>query len=220
MTGNDDFFGTTPTPPAATPVAPPRPGYATPQYGSVGAQALPPTSRSSMLPLVIGLLVAAMVGALAFAGYRVLFAGPRIEMPDTLLGLERMDTDDPSTDQLIDAAEQQLKSQIGDANVEVGLYRSANQFIFVLAGDFESGDVDDPSAFFSGMERGLASSGQAGTLKTVDPGSHGGEMRCLEVQSAATCAWIDEDTVGAFVIGPVAGDVGKTAVELRDSVEK
>ena len=223
MTGNDDFFGTTPTPPASTPVAPPRPGYATPQFGAqhagMGASPLPWSSRSSMLPLVIGLLVAAMVGALAFAGYRVLFAGPRIEMPDTLMGLDRIETD-AATEQLIEAAKQQVKSQIGDANVEVGLYRSSNQAIFVMAGDVGSGDIDDASSFFSGLESGLASSGQAGNLKAVDPGSHGGDMRCIESQATATCAWIDEGTFGAFVMGPIAGDLDKTAVELRDSVEK
>ena len=218
MSGNDDFFGT-PSPPGPSPLpgAPTPPSYATPQFG--GAQPLPTKSSSPIVPLVVGLLVAAMVGALAFAGYRVLFGGPHIEMPDTLMGLDRVEPD-ATTQQLLDAATSQLKSEIGDANVEVALYQSNDRVIFVMGGDVGSDDISDAQDFFSGLESGLASSGQAGSLKTVDPGSHGGEMRCVQMQNNGTCAWIDEDTFGAFVIAPLAGDLSAAAVDLRDSVEK
>jgi hypothetical protein len=223
MSGNDDFFGAS-TPPASTPSpgypAPPlRPGYAAQQFGGMGSQPLPSKSSSPVLPLVVGLLVAAMVGALAFAGYRVLFGGSHIEMPDTLMGLERVEPD-ATTQQLLDSSTQQLKSEIGDANIEVALYQSPSQVIFVLGGDVGSDDISDAKDFFTGMEGGLASAGQAGTMKSVDPGPHGGDMRCLQVQSNGTCAWIDEDTFGAFVIAPLSGDLDAAAVELRESVEK
>jgi len=171
------------------------------------------------MPLVVGLLVVAMVGALAFAGYRVLFGGPRIVMPDTLLGMERVDPDGPMA-QLLDATEAQLQSEVGDTKVEVALYQSGSQVIFVLGGDIGSGNVSDADDFFKGLETGLASAGQRGDLKTVEPGPHGGTMKCLQVQQNGTCAWLDDDTFGAFVMSPLTGELVATAVELRESVEK
>ena len=96
MNGNDDFFGGSVTPP--TPSTGQALGASNPhmavnkEYANYRQVGLPAKQNSSnSLPLVIGAVVLALVGVLAFAGYRMMFGGSQIEIPDTMLGLEKMD---------------------------------------------------------------------------------------------------------------------------------
>lgn len=227
MTGNDDFFGGSITPPPPPPSGLTSGGAVHPhmalnkEYAAYGTAAGPaPRATNSMLPLIIGALVLAVVSAAGFAAYRVMFGGTQIHIPDTLMGLERVGSSDPSAQQLEQSVED-LRSEVGDVDVEVALFQSQSQMLFVMGGEAGTDDVTGGAAdFFAGFEDGMSQSGQTTHLTQVDPGPKGGQMKCLELPTGGTCAWIDNDTFGAFAMAPLTGSAAETAQEIRDEIEK
>jgi hypothetical protein len=105
---------------------------------------------------------------------------------------------------------------LGDVDVEVGVFQSGQQVLFVMAG--EAGvDSDD---FFAGFEQGFNQAGTQGTLTEVDAGPRGGEMRCITLPTGGTCAWAASDTFGTFAMSPMDADAAATAQQIRDAIEK
>jgi hypothetical protein len=228
MASSDDFFGgsvTPPTPPlGATPSdAAVNPHLAvTKEYAAFGAPPAPaPSAGNPRLPLFIGALVVIVVGTVAFAGYRVFFGGTQIEIPDTLMGMERIDPNSPAAQQL-EASVEQVKSEVGkDVDIQVGLFQAQQQVLFVMGGEAGSKDIEGGAAsYFAGFEQGMVQSGATGQLTEVDPGANGGQMRCLELPTGGTCAWVDDDTFGAFAMSPLSGSAADTAAQIRDAIEK
>jgi hypothetical protein len=231
MTGTDDFFGGSITPPngptttgptGPTPGAPLNPHMAlNKEYASYGSATAPvATSSRSRFPLIVGAVVMAVVSTAGFGVFRVLFGGTQIEIPDTLMGLERVDSADPAASQLEQSVEQ-VKSEVGDVDVEVALFQAPGQMLLVMGGEAGTDDVDGGAAdYFAGFEDGLTQSGQAVQLTDVDPGPKGGQMKCLDLPSGGTCAWIGNDTFGAFAMAPLTGSAADTAKQIRDEIEK
>ena len=227
MTGNDDFFGGSITPPPPPPggftpgraVTPPMPQNK--EYGAYGTAAGPVArTTNSKLPLIIGALVLAIVSSAGLAAYRVMFGGTQIHIPDTLMGMERVDSSDPSAQQLEQSVED-LRSEVGDVDVEVALFQSQSQMLLVMGGEAGTDDVTGGAAdFFAGFEDGMSQSGQTAHLTQVDPGPKGGQMKCLELATAGACAWIDSDTFGAFAMAPLTGSAAETAQKIRDEIEQ
>ncbi|HEX5016686.1 MAG TPA: hypothetical protein VFX15_03775 [Actinomycetes bacterium] len=226
MNGNDDFFGGSVTPPAPNPGQ--APGASNPhlavnkEYANYGHVGLPPKqSSSNALPLVIGAVVLALVGVLAFAGYRMMFAGSQIEIPDTMLGLEKMDASSPAAQQLQSELEKATSQFGGDVDVEVGLFQGDRTMLFVMGGEAGTDDVSGGAEdYFAGFEGGLAQAGSSLKLTEVNAGPHGGQMKCLELPTGGTCAWISDDTFGAFAMSPMQGTAAETALKVRDAIEK
>jgi hypothetical protein len=226
MTGNDDFFGgsiTAPPPPngfnpggAVNPHMTQNKEYAA--YSTAAGSVARTTN--SKLPLIIGALVLALVGAAGLAAYRVMFSGTQIQIPDTLMGMDRVDSNDPSA-QSLEQSVDDLRSEVGDVDVEVALFQSQSQMLFVMGGEAGTDDVTGGAAdFFAGFEDGMSQSGQTTHLTQVDPGPKGGQMKCLELSTAGTCAWIDNDTFGAFAVAPLTGSAAEMAQEIRDEIEE
>ncbi|MFL6182085.1 MAG: hypothetical protein ACJ73J_07210 [Actinomycetes bacterium] len=226
MSGNDDFFGGSITPPPPPSGFAPRGGVnphmaQNQEYAAYG-MAAGPTSRATntRLPLIVSALVLAVVSSAGLAAYRVMFGGTQIHIPDTLMGMERVDTSDPSAQQLEQSVED-LRSEVGDVDVEVAVFQSQSQMLFVMGGEAGTDDVAGGAAdFFAGFEDGMSQSGQTTHLTLVDPGPKGGQMKCLELPTAGTCAWIDNDTFGAFAMAPLSGSAAETAQEIRAEIEK
>lgn len=227
MNGNDDFFGGSVVPPPSAgngPVAgPPNPLLTgTKEYGAYGSfssASAPPKNASPVLPLVIGALVLAVAAGIGLVAYRSLFGGTQIEIPQTLMGMERMDEDAPLAQQ-VEQLMADSAGELGDVDAEIGVFQSGEQLLFVMAGEAGLGDTEDADAYFAGFEDGFNQSGSQGTLVEVDPGPGGGEMRCIALPTGGTCAWIADDTFGAFAMSPIDGDPAATAVQIRATIEQ
>ena len=159
-----------------------------------------------------------MVSAAGFAAFRVMFGGTQIHIPDTLMGM------DASTKRTLGPADRTVRRRPEirgrDVDVEVALFQSQSQMLFVMGGEAGTDDVTGGAAdFFAGFEDGMSQSGQNMHLTQVDPGPKGGQMKCLKLPTGGTCAWIDNDTFGAFAMAPLTGSAG-TAQEIRDEIEK
>jgi hypothetical protein len=226
MSGNDDFFGGAVTPPKTPPGVPAQGAALNPhmtlnkEYASYGGAAAPGAASKSMVPLIVAALVIAVVSSAGFGAYRVMFGGTRIHIPDTLMGMERIDSSDPAAQQLEQSVDQ-LKSEVGDVNVEVALFQSDTQQLLVMGGEAGTDEVNGGAAdFFNGFQDGMSQSGQTMNLTQVDPGPMGGQMKCVELATGGACAWIDNDTFGAFAMAPLTGNAAETAQAIREQIEK
>ena len=224
MTGNDDFFGgsvTPPTPPASGGV---NPHLAhTKEYGSFGTPSPhTPKAGSSNLPLVVGIIAALGVLVLGFLGYRMYF-GPKIVLPDELMGYERID---PESDlgKTFEESWTQLEDLGDGIDLQVGAYPSGQKMLFVIAGDEGSKADTDVDDFFAGMSESMRSQLPGATLREEEAGAAGGTMRCFEVAQSGTnagaCAWLAEETVGIVIAAPVEGDIAEMTREVRTEIEK
>jgi hypothetical protein len=227
MNSSDDFFGGSVTPGAPVGATPPD-SVANPhmavnkEYAAYGTPPVPASATANhRLPLIIGVLVVLVVGTIGFATYRVLFGGTQIEIPDTLMGMERIDPNSAAAQQLESSVEQ-VKSEVGkDVDIHVGLFQSGQQVLFVMGGEAGKDDIEGGTAnYFAGFEQGLAQSGATSPLTDVDPGPHGGQVKCLELPTGGTCAWVGDDTFGAFAMSPLSGSAADTVAQIRDAIEK
>jgi hypothetical protein len=225
MSGNDDFFGGSITPPTT----PPAPGSQVnphlaqnKEYGQYGGTSTVKASSSSTQPLVIGaiVLVIALVG---FFGYRMYFGGGAIEMPDELIGLERIDPDS-DMGRAIEESWNQLRSVTGDdVTMHIGAYTDGPKTMVVVAGEDGSSDASDVGDFFNGMAEKMKTQLPTSTLKDADAGSHGGTMKCFEVAQsgvkAGACVWLADETFGMLVVGPLDSDIAETTRQVREIIE-
>lgn len=203
-----DFFGGT-----VVPHAPQQQVYAD---FSAPASA-PPTTRPSVGTWLALAVVGALVVAAGYFGYRTFF-GSSIEMPDTLMGMERIDPDSALGREL-ERSLSGAEMAAGAIDFEVAGYTSADRMLFVAAADSGAGDLEQ-DAFFSGLATGLKTGIPGVALKEVDAGSAGGRMQCMEVPAAAAgaCAWISDETVGVVVTTGGSDDIAATTIEVRDIV--
>jgi hypothetical protein len=217
MNGNDDFFGGSINP-APVPTAGPSPEPNV--YAPPGPPGAPVKAASTPAVPVILVAVGALLAVTALLGYRMLFSGTQIEIPQTLMGLERVDEDSPLAQQL-DRAVDDFASQWPGEHIEAGLFQSGDQLLLVIGAEAGSQDLDGGTeGFFAGMGSALAESGSQSVLEVVDPGPRGGDLRCLDLPSGTMCAWIDDDVVGLYVMGPNLGEPGQVAQEIREAIEQ
>ena len=227
MNGNDEFFGGSITPPST----PPASGhdvnphlthnkeYA--NFGGTGTGTVKATSSPTQ-PIVIGAIVIAIAVA-GFFGYRMYFGGGSIELPDQLMGLERIDPES-DTGRALEESWSDLSSVTGDeVTLHIGGYESGSQMLIVAAGEAGSGDVSEVEDFFAGMDETMKAQLPTATLKEADAGSHGGTMKCFEVAqsgvNAGGCSWLAEETFGMVVVAPLDSDVAETTRQVRDAIE-
>ena len=225
MSGNDDFFSGSITPPPA----PPAPGSQVnphlaqnKEYGSFGGTTTVKASSSSTQPLVLGaiVLVIALVG---FFGYRMYFGSSAIELPDELQGLERLDSDSDAGQATEESWSEFSDVVGGDVEVHVGAYSSGPQTLVVAAAETSDDEMANASAFFEGVEEALRTQLPTATLDDADAGAHGGTMKCLDVTSqglkTGACAWVDEETFGMVVGGPLDDDIAEVTRQVRDAIQ-
>lgn len=205
-----EFFGGTVVP------QPPR----TQGYADFTVATSAPTATR---PPVATWLVLAVVGALlvvgGYVGYRML-TGTSIEMPDTMMGMERIDPDS-ALGQELERSFSGAEMAAADMDFQVAGYTSGEQMLLVAAAE-SGGQELEQDAFFSGLATGLKTGLPGVSLKEVDAGSAGGRMQCMEVPAAAAgaCAWISDETVGVVVTTGGSDDIAATTIEVRDTVVK
>ena len=223
MSGNDDFFGGSITPPTT----PPTPGgqvnphlAQNKEYGSYGGTSTVKASSSATQPLVIGaiVLVIALVG---FFGYRMYFGGGAIELPDELMGLERIDPNSEAG-QAVEEGLSQLSDFAGDdVTLHLGAYSSGPKTIIVLAAETGEDETPNAEAFFEGITQGLKEQLPTATLKDADAGTLGGTMKCFEVAQpvkSGACAWVAEETLGVVIAGPLDTDIAETTRQVQTEI--
>lgn len=213
MSSNDDFFG----------------GSVTPRQGRMAHPQDPrpvdladhPLRSTSMplLPLVIGVVAVCAVVAAGFFGYRAFF-GPKIVMPETLLGLERANLDATVTDQVSELSDLGTFGD-SDVNVQVGIYQSGTDSLAVLAGDTGSSDQQEIDQFFEGLTQSMGTGLSGGAWQPAAAGAHGGTMKCFQMATAGAggCAWVSDETLGVVVTGP-GRDFAETTRQVRDAIER
>jgi len=168
-----------------------------------------------MLIVGVGLASSAL-----FQGYQQFFAGGRtIEMPDEVLGMERIDPDSDLGRQL-EASQRQLPTLPGGEELQSAAYISGSGVLLVAAGESASSaeEVDD---FFADFGTEMTQVAPELTLSEVDPGLLGGNMRCTanNPQAIGICAWVDRDTVGVVFVAAAGLDVTDTARQVREAIE-
>jgi hypothetical protein len=219
MSNHDDFFGGSLTPPRTS--SPPLDSLPGAGPGPYGGTSVATRQQTPALPIVIGLVGVALAAVVGFLGFRLLFDGPSIELPETILGLEKVDPDSAVGRQVEQALEQTKPfTDQADVAVEGAMYGGQDRMVFALGGDKGTEDPNEVSDYFTGFESGFAQWLPNATQTQVPAGPLGGEMRCGTSQSVGVCAWIDGDTFGAFVLGPAPEDLATTALEVRASIEK
>lgn len=224
MSGNDDFFGgsITPSPrPGAQAPAPGRFNQHQPhnkEYGSYSS----PTSAAGPgakphQPVVIAIVAVIALAAVAFLGYRMYF-GPKIVLPEDLLGLERANLNTDLEESIDDLDTSSLGGS--DVDVQIGIYGSGTDILAVIAGDAGTTDPGEIDQFFNSVSEEMKSAMPTGTLTTESAGTRGGTMKCFKVpqSGAGGCAWVGDETFGMVVAGP-GRDFADTTRQVREAIE-
>lgn len=175
------------------------------------------SKRPATTPWLAMTVVGVLVLVVGFFGYRMLF-GSSIEMPDTLMGMERIDPDSALGRELEQAfSSAELKAV--DFELEVAGYSSGDRMLVVAAAE-RGGDALEQDAFFTGMTGGMQTQLPGVTLEEVDAGSAGGRMQCMVMPaaSAGACAWIGDETLGVVVTTGTKDDIAKTTIEVRNTI--
>ena len=220
MSGDDDFFGGSITPPTTGPA----PGATQPHlshkdYGSFGPATASAPSATSNLPLIVGAVVVLGVLALGFLGYRMYFA-PAIVFPDELMGMDRLESDS-DLGRAVDQAWKQAESTFPDGvNADMAVYMSGASMLMVAAGDVGTDEFGDADDYFNSLSQGIAQQAPQLKLTVEDPGSKGGELRCATQAAMGICAWVDEETFGLVVTSGLMTDSAETARSVREAVQK
>lgn len=179
--------------------------------------AKPPVNKARTIVWYLLAVPVALVLVAGFWAYGVTFGRTSIEMPDTLMGMERMD----STSDVMQRTIEQLKEQTGTpGDVEAAVYQSDSTMLMVMAGEVGEGDGFTAESFFGGIDAGIAQAGLDVSMTAVDPGSWGGDVRCADFPSAGVCAWVADETFGFLSIAPPSGgDLEQAAQDVRDAIE-
>lgn len=229
MSGNDDFFGGSLTPPVA-PSGQPSGGFNSPppinkEYGSYGGPT--PTSTKAatpLMPLVVGAVVLVVVALIAFVGYRYLFGGTQIELPNQLMGMERIDPDSAQGKALEQSFSQLNEDLDRGVEVHVGGYQANGRLLVVAAAEDGTTNPNDVKQFFDNGVTTLLAEVPSAKVTDADPGPGGGKMKCFEMTYAATksgvCVWLAEDDLGAVVASPLESDVAQMARTVRAEITK
>lgn len=204
-----DFFGGTVVP---------QTGHAR-EYAdlTVPPSAAPASKRASTTPWLVLAVVGGIVLVAGFFGYRMIF-GSAIEMPDTLMGMERIDPDSALGREL-ERAFSSAELDAVDFEFEVAGYSSGERTLVVAAAD-RGGNELEQEAFFTGITGGMQTQLPGVSLEEVDAGSAGGRMQCMVMPAAGAgaCAWIGDDTLGVVVTTGTKDDIARTTIDVRDII--
>lgn len=208
----NDFFGGTVVPHASH----------TKEYAdfSVPGPAAPSTTKSKS---VVWYLLAIPVALVVVAGawvYGVQAMRTSIELPDTLLGMERIDPESALGREIEDSF-RAADVALPNIDLEVAGYTSGSRMLVVAAAEAGgTGDVADD--YFAGIVQGMQTGLPGVRLEEADAGRAGGRMQCMQVREAAAgmCAWIAEDTVGVVVDTGSDAEAASTTIAVRDEIEQ
>lgn len=221
MNGNDDFFGG-----SINPAPVPNPGAlrGANAYAPPGLPGAPVKTTSTPTAPIILVVVGALLAVAAFVGYRVMTSGTDIVLPDTLLGMERVDPDSQVA-QEVERAWSQLETYVGkDVELRVGMYTSGSQVLIVAAAEEGVGDAAAQDNYFAGFTEGFGEATPQAKLTEVDAGAHGGRMQCVDMASAGrtagACTWVAEDTFGFVVLTSPETDVAEATRTVREAIEQ
>lgn len=218
MNGNDDFFGGSDTPP-------PNPALTnTREYGdfTTGVRPRAQSTANPLLPVIL-IVVGILVAVAAFAGYRVMMSGTQIELPDELLGLERVDPDSAMA-QEVERSWSELETYMGeDVELHVGTYTEGKQLLVVAAAETGEDGAAGQDEFFAGLSEGMTSQLPTARFTDEDAGEPGGRMQCVDMPtagvSAGACAWIADETLGIVVITSPDTDMADATRTIREAIE-
>ena len=218
MNSNDDFFGGTVTPipnPALT---------NTREYGDFTTGVRPPAQSTAnpFLPVIL-IVIGILVAVAAFAGYRVMTSGTQIELPDELLGLERVDPDSAMA-QEVESSYSELETYMGeDFELHVGTYTQDQQLLVVAAAEIGESGATGQDEFFAGLSEGGTSQLPTARFAEEDAGAQGGRMQCVDMPtaggSAGACAWIADETFGIVVMSSPGTDMADATRTIREAIE-
>lgn len=218
MNGNGDFFGGPVTPP-------PNPAMThTREYADFSTGVRPPVQSAGtpVVPIVL-IVVGVLVAVAAFAGYRVMMSGTQIELPDELLGLERVDPDSAMA-QEVERSYSELETYMGeDFELHVGTYTKDQQLLVVAAAEIGESGAAGQDEFFAGLSEGIASQLPTARFAEEDAGAQGGRMQCVDMPSAGSgtgaCAWIADETFGIVVMSSPGTDMADATRSVREAIE-
>lgn len=218
MNGNDDFF-------AGSVTAQPKPPMAHARASAdlaTGVRAPARSTASPVLPVVL-IVVGVLVAVAAFAGYRVATSGTQIELPDELLGLERVDPESAMA-QEVERSWSELETYLGeDFELHVGTYTAGQQLLVVAAAEIDEGGAADQDEFFAGMSEGVAGALPQVRFAEEDAGPRGGRMQCVDMPAAGVeagaCAWIADETFGVLVMTSPGTDMADATRSVREAIE-
>jgi hypothetical protein len=184
---------------------------------TVPPSAAPASKRASTTPWLVLAVVGGIVLVAGFFGYRMIF-GSAIEMPDTLMGMERIDPDSALGREL-ERAFSSAELDAVDFEFEVAGYSSGERTLVVAAAD-RGGNELEQEAFFTGITGGMQTQLPGVSLEEVDAGSAGGRMQCMVMPAAGAgaCAWIGDDTLGVVVTTGTKDDIARTTIDVRDII--
>lgn len=218
MNGNDDFFGGSVTPQPAPTVTYTR------EYADFTPGIRPPAqSAANPVMTIVLVVVGALVALAAFAGYRVMMSGTQIELPDELLGLERVDPESAMA-QEVERSWAELETYVNeDVELHVGTYIEGQQMLVVAAAEVGEGGAAGQDEFFAGLSEGVAGQLPSARLTEEDAGVQGGRMQCFNMSSvggeAGACAWIADETFGIVVMTSRGADVAEATRSVREAIQ-
>lgn len=226
MDDGNNFFGGSVTPPP-NPV-----GTHTGEYGdysvppaSMTPSAVPgPTSGPTGFHIFVVGAVLLLVAVVGFAGYRAFLSHTQIELPDELMGMQRVDPSEPMAQQ-VEQSWSQLETYFGeDVELHVGTYTRGQEVLIVAAAEAGSSSSTEQDDFFAGLADGAGTEQSGMRFSEVDAGANGGRMQCADMSAsgnrAGGCAWISGDTFGVVVVGNSPSDVAQVTRSVRDVIEQ
>ena len=159
----------------------------------------------------------------AFAGYRVMMSGTQIDLPDELLGLERVDPDSAMAEE-VERSYSELETYMGeDFELHVGTYTNDQQLLVVAAAEIGESGAAGQDEFFAGLSEGIASELPTARFAEEDAGAQGGRMQCVDMPSAGggagACAWIADETFGIVVMSSPGTDMADATRSVREAIE-
>jgi hypothetical protein len=185
---------------------------AAPQPGAPIAAPSRTRSRGRVVQIVLGLIVALIVGAVVQH-----MLNPTYHVPDSIAG-------EPRLNNSVSAKFEQTMTQTGQQNdipLESAVYGTdtSPDLFFVLANGRAEENADELfSEFLSGAESAGIKVDQAATVT----GSHdGAEYRCVPMSAqgieAAACVWREDHSVGMTLDTSPGGDITSAVVAAYDA---
>ena len=115
-----------------------------------------------------------------------------------------------------------LKQEVGEATTAIAqAYGGRTETEDAIQVSAAAGTVRDPQAL---MSRVIGAVNGKTDVRTVPPGSLGGETRCIQSQAngqqGTVCAWVDDSSVGVVTfLSDTPRDRSDEFVKIREQVE-
>ncbi|HVQ88532.1 MAG TPA: hypothetical protein VMT88_10160, partial [Actinomycetes bacterium] len=219
--GDDFFFAGTVTSTASTPIPPTNATIGHTREQADYRQPLTPSpkpwSNNASIAWMVGGCLLACVGL--FTSFHALTPAPgRIQMPDQIAGMTRVDPDSDLGQALEEAFSAAEGTPIG-ADLQAAAYQGDQQTLIIAATDV-SGSSSADDEFLTRTSQPIVVGGASTTFHDVDTGSLDGQIRCaVNTQSAtAFCMWLGDQTLGVMSFHATTLDVDATAQAARAAV--